>query len=63
MPQCQGKRGYRTIAEAGGFARTHRKRGAPPLNIYYCDECGLFHLTSMTTAQQAEMLKQRKKKP
>ena len=46
---CFSKKGYHTAAFAGRVAATIRKHSArdvPPLRIYECPVCGMWHLTS-----------------
>jgi hypothetical protein len=40
------KRSYSSETSARESARYRKARGAPPLRIYLCTDCGAYHLTS-----------------
>lgn len=52
MKSCiTGKRGYPTLELAeealiGAWIAFEYGKGSGPINVYQCDECGDFHLTS-----------------
>lgn len=43
---CRSKAIYQTRDRAAAVARRRMKAGAPPLRVYRCKMCHLFHLTS-----------------
>lgn len=65
MIKCvSGKRVYVTREQAeealvGAHTRFDYARGQGPVNVYRCDDCGYFHLTSKGPVN--EVLQQRKK--
>ena len=46
-PSCAHKKAYHTRSYAKRVAKVARNNEHKKLRVYLCDECGMFHLTSV----------------
>lgn len=56
-----GKKGYITRSEAKKNKKRLVKLGHTITNIYYCEDCSYYHLTSMNKQQSRNITKKVKK--